>query len=105
VASISAVTFNIADACRVAIRGNMPVSEGFVNNQKVTVLRDSGCSTIVVKRELVEDSQLTGKETTCVLIDETIRRTPLARIHILFEEAIGLYPFDDFIWRVIPNMS
>jgi len=72
----------VADACKVARKGNMPVSEGMVNNQKVSVLRDSGCSTIVVKRDLVEDSQLTGKDTVCVLIDGTIRRTPLAKIHI-----------------------
>ena len=72
----------VADACKVARKGNMPVSEGKVNGRQVSVLRDSGCSTIVVKRDLVEKSQLTGKETVCVLIDGTVRRTPLARISI-----------------------
>ena len=72
----------VADACKVARKGNMPVCEGRVNGKEVTVLRDSGCSTIVVKRDLVEDTQLTGEETRCVLIDGTIRKTPLARIQI-----------------------
>ena len=72
----------VADACKVARKGNMPVTTGKVNGKSVSVLRDTGCSTIVVKRDLVEDSQLTGKETSCVLIDGTIRRTPLAKIHI-----------------------
>ena len=65
----------VADACKVARKGNMPVTTGKVNGKSVSVLRDTGCSTIVVKRDLVEDSQLTGKETSCVLIDWTIRRT------------------------------
>src|SRR5271157_5903236 len=72
----------VADACKVLRKGNMPVTTGKVNGKTVSVLRDSGCSTIVVKRDLVEDSQLTGKETVCVLIDVTVRRTPLAKIHI-----------------------
>ena len=33
----------------------MPVKEGKVNGQSVSVLRDSGCSGIVVRRSLVRD--------------------------------------------------
>ena len=46
------------------------------------VPRDTGCSTVVVKRSLVSDDQLTGAEQTCVLIDNTVRRTPVAEIEI-----------------------
>ena len=38
----------VADACRNK-QLNMPVTDGCVNNNKVTVLRDTGCSTIVVR--------------------------------------------------------
>jgi len=31
------------------------------------VLRDTGCSTVVVKRELVDDEQMTGGTETCIL--------------------------------------
>lgn len=72
----------IADACSTERRMRMPVTEGYLNGKKVTVLRDSGCSTIVVRRSLIEDSLLTGAETMCVLIDGTIRRTPVARVNI-----------------------
>lgn len=72
----------VADACRVAMRDNMPVSEGFINGQAVKVLRDSGCSTVVVKRDLVSEDQLTGAELRCVMIDGTVRRTPVAKVHI-----------------------
>ena len=41
----------------------------------MSVLRDTGCSTVVVRRGLVDEEQLTGAEETCVLTDGTIRRT------------------------------
>ena len=58
------------------------VQEGLVNNKKVKVLRDTGCTTVAVKTSLVLDHQFTGKETSCILIDGTHRRFPLARIHV-----------------------
>ena len=39
----------IADACSTERRLRMPVTEGYLNGKKVTVLRDSGCSTVVVR--------------------------------------------------------
>ena len=45
-------------------------------------IRDSGCSSAVVRRNLVSDSQLTGEYKTCVLIDGTIRKVPVAIIHV-----------------------
>ena len=60
----------------------MPVLEGRMEGNPVSVLRDTGCSTVVVRRSLVKDSQLTGKETLCILIDGTVRRTPVAEIEI-----------------------
>lgn len=46
----------------------------------VSVLRDTGCSTVVVRRSLVDEDQLTGSNETCVLIDGTIRRVPVAEV-------------------------
>ena len=60
----------------------MPVKEGTVEGKTVNVLRDTGCSTVVVRRSLVPDNKLTGHEERCILIDGTIRRTPVAEIHI-----------------------
>ena len=34
-------------------RNNLPVSEGYVDDKKVTVLRDSGCTSAVARRSLV----------------------------------------------------
>ena len=39
----------------------MQVSEGLMNGRSVTLLRDTRCSTVVVRRSLVRDDQLIGK--------------------------------------------
>ncbi len=73
----------IADACSSGpATAKMPVVEGYVGRHKVRVLRDTGCSTVVVRRELVSEELLTGQEETCILIDGTIRRTPVAIVDI-----------------------
>jgi hypothetical protein len=73
----------IMDACRNRENKNrMPVAEGWIEDYKGTVLRDTGCSTVVVRRSLVADELLTGAEETCVLIDGTVRRTPVAVISV-----------------------
>jgi len=37
----------------------MPVCIGMIGNQNVSVLRDTGCSTVVVKRDLVNEDHMT----------------------------------------------
>ncbi|KAJ8030959.1 hypothetical protein HOLleu_27522 [Holothuria leucospilota] len=67
----------------VCTRGTgMPICKGFVGTKEVTVMRDTGCSVIVVKRNLVEDDQLLGKTQKCVLIDGTVRIFPVAWVTI-----------------------
>jgi len=71
----------IADAC-CSGRENMPVREGMMNGKSVTVLRDTGCSTVVVRRSLVKNDQYTGREEICYLIDGTVRRTPVVEVQV-----------------------
>ena len=54
--------------------------DGLVGDQHVKVLCDSGCDGVVIKQSLVEESQLTGKTKTCLLIDRAVRRFPIAEI-------------------------
>ena len=62
--------------------GQMPVADGILNNRKVKVLRDTGCSSAVVRTCLVYEHQKTGEEVTCMLIDGTERKFPLAHIYV-----------------------
>jgi hypothetical protein len=70
----------IGGACKVCEQ--MPVLKGYVGDRLVNVLRDTGCSGVVVKRELVEDEQLTGNFQKCVLIDGTVRMVEEAYINV-----------------------
>jgi len=58
------------------------VVKGEVNKKSVDVLLDSGCSSAVVKRSLVDPSQYTGEVKNVFLADGTKRRYPVARINV-----------------------
>ena len=61
----------------------MPVVKGRVVGVKtVDVLRDTGCSGIVVKKNLVSEDQFTGDFNVMLLIDNTARKVPIARITV-----------------------
>ena len=60
----------------------MPVTDGLLENQPVRVLRDTGCSAVIVRRSLVSETKLTGQKARCVLIDGTIRRAPVAQVFL-----------------------
>lgn len=47
----------------------MPVLKGCVSDRLVTVLRDTGCSGSVIRKELVSEYQKTGRIHRCVLAD------------------------------------
>lgn len=63
-------------------RSNMPVSTGKVGDMKVSVLRDTGCSSVVVKSEFVKQNDYTGEKRCYVLIDGTVRKVPVANIDV-----------------------
>ena len=71
---------SVSAACGAKPVRTMPVVKGRLNDREVEVLRDSGCSTAVARLELVKPEQLTNQERSCVLIDGTVRRFPVAKI-------------------------
>ena len=60
----------------------MPVVKGRVGEKSVDVLRDTGCSGIVVKRDFVSEDQFIGDFNVMLLIDSTARKVPIAKIDI-----------------------
>jgi len=64
------------------VRSKMPVVKGRVGGKSVDVLRDTGCSGIVVKRDLVSVDQFTDEFNVMLLIDNTARKVPIAKIDI-----------------------
>ena len=63
---------------------SMPIASGRLmpDNIPVSVLRDSGCSTCVVRSDLVKPEQMTDKVNSVVLIDGTVRQFPVARVRV-----------------------
>ena len=60
----------------------LDTSKGRVNGNHVTVMRDSGSSSAIVRESLVKDNQYTGASRICHLIDGTVRKFPLAFIKV-----------------------
>lgn len=60
----------------------MPVLTGKVAGKTVSVLRDTGSSTVIVKRDLVRDDEFTGDERPVYLVDGTVRLLPEARVQV-----------------------
>ncbi len=59
----------------------LPVAEGLLNGQVVTVMRDTGCTGVVVRRSLVPPEQMLDKVSSCMLVDKRrMSRVPVARI-------------------------
>ena len=89
----------------------MPVEQGVLNEKLVTVLRDTGCSSTVVRKNLVKDEQLTGRIQRCILIDGTVRRAPVANIFVdspyfkgMIEALCMRNPIYDLILGNIPGV-
>ena len=64
------------------MRSKMPVVKGRAGEKSVDVLRDTGCSGIVVKRDLVSEDQFTGDFNVMLLIDNTAMKVPIGKIDV-----------------------
>ena len=63
-------------------RSRLPTAVGTVNGTEVRVLRDTGCTGVVVRRSLVSDGQMLDKQSGVTLINNYKQRCPVARINI-----------------------
>ena len=63
-------------------RSSLPTAIGTVNGKEVRVLRDTGCTGVVVRRSLVSDGQMLNKQSGVTLINNYEQRCPMARINI-----------------------
>ena len=60
----------------------LPTAIGSVNGKEVRVLRDTGCTGVVVRRSLVSDGQMLNKQSGVTLVNNYKQRCPVARINI-----------------------
>ena len=60
---------------------NLPV-RGHLNESPVNVLRDTGCSGFVVRRDLTRPDQFTGMKKILVMINRSAISVPVARFPV-----------------------
>lgn len=70
-----------SSSCNIASSFVDPCN-GMLNEHLVTVLRDTGCNGVVVRRDLLCDDQLTGIQRVCVLADGSRIQVPVARVKV-----------------------
>ena len=75
----------VPDSCLPVVAGScsrncreLPICDGYVNDIPVKVLRDTGCTAIIVKRSLVKPEDLTGEIKMMVLINRIVVKVPVA---------------------------
>ena len=64
------------------LKSRLPTAVGTVNAKEVRVLRDTGCTGVVVRRDLVSDDQMLGKELDVTIINESKLKYPVACISL-----------------------
>jgi len=67
---------------QITNKRNKHTSFGEVNNVRVELLRDSGSSVSVVRSALVAPEQYTGKQVTCLLVDNCVKNCPQAVVEV-----------------------
>lgn len=74
----------LSESCNadLSVATSMPVVRGCIGGYFVTVLRDSGCSGVVVRKGLVKPSQITERNQLCSLADGSRIQVPIAEVDI-----------------------
>ena len=79
----SNMNINMSNTKKPGVTSNqMKTAQGKINGQVVNVLRDSGCSTVCVNKDLVSQRQFTGKYKHCTLMDGTVRKFQTAVVNV-----------------------
>ena len=82
----------VRNACLEPLPGDrlkMPVAKGRVEEKTVDVLRDTGCSGIVVKKNLASEDELPVILTLCCSLRTQRRRYPLQELRLLHHISRG----------------
>ena len=64
------------------ICNDMKTVQGVMGKEMVSVLRDTGCTGVIVKQSLVSSEALTGKIHSCMVVDRTKLQLPEAKVSL-----------------------
>ena len=66
----------------VSSLSEMSTVQGFVGEKPVDVLRDTGCSGVIVSKDLVPEKAYTGRSHTMVMVDYSSRVVPEVKVSV-----------------------
>ena len=71
----------------------MPNSNGLIESNPVTVLRDTACSGVTVKKNLIKKEQLTGNIGYAMTVERTLLKAAFENIKVsaLFQQNNGSF--------------
>ena len=81
----------LVSSCIINNSSVMPVCTGFVDGTKVNVLRDTGCTGIVVRQSKIDQTNFTGSYETCTLADGSKLKVSVALVTIDTPYLSGTY--------------
>ena len=92
----------------VSSLSEMSTVQGFVGEKPVEVLRDTGCSGVIVSKDLVPESAYTGRSQTMVMVDYSSRVVPEVKVSIdtpyYKGEVLALCVEKPLVWLIIGNI-
>ena len=93
----------------VSSLSEMSTVQGFVDEKPVEVLRDTGCSGVIVSKDLVvPESAYTGRSQTMVMVDYSSRVVPEVKVSIdtpyYKGEVLALCVEKPLVWLIIGNI-
>ena len=92
----------------VSSLSEMSTVQGFVGEKPVEVLRDTGCSGVIVSKDLVPASAYTGRSQTMVMVDYSSRVVPEVKVSIdtpyYKGEVLALCVEKPFVGLIIGNI-
>ena len=68
--------------CMAKIKDNLPVLLSKVGGKRVVVLRDTGCSGVIIRRKLEDETEFTGEMGHITTVDLTLRLAPMAKVEV-----------------------
>ena len=69
-------------ACMAEIKDNLPMLSGKVGGKKVEMLRYTGCSGVIIRRKLVDETHFPGEMGHIMTVDCTIKQAPMAKVEV-----------------------
>ena len=68
--------------CMAENKDNLPVLSGKVGDKKVEVLRDTACSGVIIRRELVNEADFIGEMGHIMTVNRTLKRSTMAKVEV-----------------------